>query len=115
MGQISTEVFDTEREAPADRVLIVLEAQSAAGDWEFRTRAMTDAEGRVGNLLPEGLGLAAGTYRLIFDTGSYFVHHDEETFYPSVIVTFVVTNPDERIHIPLRLSPSGYETHRDTP
>ena len=113
MSEISTEVFDTERDAPADRVPVVLEAQSPDGEWGFRTRAMTDAEGRVENLLPEGLSLAAGTYRLIFDTGSYFVHHDEETFYPSVIVSFVVTNPDDRIHIPLRLSPSGYETYRD--
>ena len=112
MSQISAEVVDTERNAPADRVPIVLEAQSAEGAWEFRTRAMTDPEGRVENLLPEGLALAPGTYRIIFDTGSYFVHHDEETFYPSVIVTFLVTDSSDHIHIPLRLSPTGYETYR---
>lgn len=112
MSAISTEVFDTQRAAPADRVPIVLEAQSSDGEWEFRTRAMTDAEGKVENLLPEGLALATGTYRLIFDTRSYFVHHDEETFYPSVTVTFVVNDPDDHVHIPVRLSPSGYQTHR---
>lgn len=105
-------MIDTERDAPADRVPIVLEAQSSDGAWEFRTRAMTDTRGRVENLLPEGLALAPGTYRLIFDTGSYFVHHDEEAFYPSVIVSFIVTDPGDHIHIPLQLSPTGYETYR---
>lgn len=114
MSRIGTSVYDTARKAPADRVPVKLEKRSAADDWEFRTRALTDADGQIENLLPEGLELAAGIYRLTFDTGSYFEHHHQRGFYPEVSIVFDVQHPAAEIHIPLRLGPEGYATGGET-
>ena len=63
----------------------------------------TDADGRVGALAGES-GIGPGVYLLIFDT--------ETPFFEQVIVTFSVTEEDERLHIPLLLSPYGYTVYR---
>ena len=112
MSRIGTSVYDAARGAPADRVPVTLEKRSGTDEWEFRTRAMTDQEGRITNLLPEGLELAAGVYRLTFDTGSYFEHHHQRGFYPEVSIVFDVQHPAAEIHIPLKLGPDGYSTGR---
>lgn len=112
MSSISTHVLDLSRGRPADRVPVILEARSGADEWEFRTRAVTDNDGRIQNLLPEGLNLSAGVYRITFDTGDYFAHHDIDGFYPQVSVTFAISNPGEHHHVPLLLSPYGYTTYR---
>ena len=113
MSRIGASVYDTARQAPADRVPVRLEKRSAEQEWEFRTRALTDTEGRIANLLPEGLELAAGIYRLTFDTGSYFEHHHQRGFYPEVAVVFEVQHPAAEVVIPLMLGPDGYSTHRE--
>ena len=113
MSRIGTSVFDTAREACADRVPVKLEKRSGADEWEFRTRAVTDKDGRIDNLLPEGLELSAGVYRLTFDTGDYFEHHHQRGFYPEVSVVFEVQHPGATIHIPLKLSPDGYSTQHE--
>ena len=113
MSRIGTSVYDTARDAPADRVPVKLEKRSGDAEWEFRTRALTDLDGRIANLLPEGLELSAGIYRLTFDTGSYFEHHHQRGFYPEVSVVFDVQHPGSEVHIPLQLSPDGYATQRE--
>ncbi len=55
--------------------------------------------------------LTAGDYRLRFDTGAYFTLLGVTSFYPEVVVTFVVDG-DEHFHVPLLLSPYGYSTYR---
>lgn len=113
MSRIGASVYDTARQAPADRVPVRLDKRSTEGEWEFRTRALTDAEGRVANLLPEGLELSTGVYRLTFDTGDYFEHHHQRGFYPEVSVVFEIQHPAAEVVIPLLLGPNGYSTHRE--
>ena len=113
MSRIGVSVYDTSRQAPADRVPVKLEKRSLENEWEFRTRALTDASGQIENLLPEGLELAAGVYRLTFDTGSYFEHHHQRGFYPEVSVVFDIQHPAADVVIPLMLGPDGYSTHRE--
>jgi 5-hydroxyisourate hydrolase len=110
VSRISTEVVDTSTGGPADRMRVVLEARSGADEWEFRTRAVTDEAGRVDNLLPEGLNLKPGVYRVTFDTRDYFSHQGGDTFYPQVSVTFEIKNITDEVHIPLSLGPYGYST-----
>ena len=113
MSRVGTSVYDMARKAPADRVPVKLEKRSGADEWEFRTRAVTDNDGRIENLLPEGLELSAGVYRLTFDTGDYFERHRQRRFYPEVSVVFEVQHSGAQIHVPLQLSPDGYSTHRE--
>ena len=70
--------------------------------------AVTDADGRVGDLAAE---LPTGEHRLRFDTGAWFARQDLAAFYPEVVVAFTVTD-DAHFHVPLLLSPFGYSTYR---
>ena len=109
MGHLSTHVLDTSRGRPAAGIRITLQS-AAGGDL---AEAVTDDDGRAAQIgAGAGAdGLAAGTYRLRFDTGSYFAAQEVTGFYPEVLVTFVVEG-DGHVHVPLLLSPYGYTTYR---
>jgi 5-hydroxyisourate hydrolase len=84
-----------------------------AGDnWTRLSDAVTDENGRAGNLIPSATPFEAGTYRLRFDAATYFRAHGVETLYSEVSVTFDVRNPGENYHVPLLLGPWGYTTYR---
>ncbi len=111
---ISTHVLDTSRGHPAAGMLVILERLAAEGLSSTRemTRAKTDADGRVRELLPNGEALGVGRYKLTFDTGSYFASAGVEPFYPAVSVMFVVRDTSQHYHVPLLLNPYGYSTYR---
>jgi 5-hydroxyisourate hydrolase len=111
MSQITTHVLDTALGKPAANVPVVLEFQTASGEWKKLGESATDADGRLKDLLPAKT-LEAGKYRLAFDTSVYFAAHGVKAFYPEVIVTFEVKNPLEHYHVPLLLSAYGYSTYR---
>jgi 5-hydroxyisourate hydrolase len=74
--------------------------------------ARTDDDGRCGQLLPDGETFAPGTYRLAFDTASYYAVQGVHGLYPVVQITFAVRDGETHFHIPLLLSPNGYTTYR---
>lgn len=112
MSGISTHVLDLARGDPAAGILVVLEMEDAETGWREVGAARTDEDGRIGELLPEGGVLRAGTYRLRFRTGAYFEEAGVEGFHPHVEIAFAVREPREHHHIPLLLSPFGYTTYR---
>ena len=112
MSRISTHVLDTVAGKPAAGVPVRLQRQNSSGNWTTLTSARTDEDGRCGELLPEGASLAAGTYRLSFDTTNYFTACGVDGLYPAVEVLFRVRNGENHFHIPLLLSPNGYTTYR---
>ena len=69
-------------------------------------------DGRCTQLIPTGADLAAGNYRLIFDTGSYYAMHQIDALHPVVEVMIVAREGESTFHIPLLLSPNGYTTYR---
>lgn len=109
---ITTHVLDTSQGKPASGILVVLEFQEKSGVWKDIGRSVTDADGRVSNFLDADRKLKAGSYRLTFDTGSYFSSHGITTIFLTVIVPFKINKPSEHYHIPLLLSPFGYSTYR---
>lgn len=111
MSAITTHVLDTSEGRPAAGVPITLEVE-AAGGWELVGKAITDKDGRVSDLVPEETMLAAGVYRLIFDTARYFSAREVEGFYPEVTIIFKLRDPAQHYHVPLLLSPFGYSTYR---
>jgi 5-hydroxyisourate hydrolase len=111
MSGISTHVLDTARGRPASGVPVVLETKTVAG-WRELGRAVTDADGRARQILPPESSLAAGTYRLTFDTQSYFDRLGSEGFYPEAAIVFAVRDPEQHYHVPLLLAPYGYSTYR---
>ena len=109
---LSTHVLDTAAGVPARGVGVTLEQITADGAAAFVGRGTTDADGRVRDLLAPGEVLAAGIYRLRFDTGAYFAASGRETLYPEVAVLFRVSEGIGHYHVPLLLSPFGYTTYR---
>ena len=112
MNRISTHVLDTAQGRPAKDVPVRLERQESPGEWRLLSSSRTDGDGRCPQLLPENEILRAGTYRLAFDTASYYLAHKIQGLYPVVEITFQVRDGESHFHIPLLLSPHGYTTYR---
>ena len=111
MSGITTHVLDTARGRPASGVPVVLEIRSEDG-WRELARTATDGDGRVRQFLLAGSPLIGGSYRLTFQTETYFTAHEIEGFYPEVSVVFEVRDAAQHYHVPLLLSPFGYSTYR---
>jgi 5-hydroxyisourate hydrolase len=108
---ITTHVLDTTQGGPAAGLTVILHVRSSS-EWTPICRGDTDGNGRL-NLNPEGQVLGIGTYRLTFDTGSYYrAQGTIGPFFPEVAVTFTVDDEAEHYHVPLLLSPFGYTTYR---
>jgi 5-hydroxyisourate hydrolase len=111
MSPITTHVLDLTSGRPASGIAVLLSVQDGLR-WDDLAVGLTDLDGRVRDLLPEGTVLAVGTYRLQFDTYGYFLGQGVKAFHPLVVVHFVVDDPAAHLHIPLLLSPFGYTTYR---
>lgn len=106
-ARISTHVLDTVRGEPAAGVPVRLE-RAADGSWQVVAQGATGADGRLRNFAPAS-AWQAGTYRLVFDVGSYL---GDDAFFPEITVAFRVREPDRHHHVPLLLSHYGYTTYR---
>jgi hydroxyisourate hydrolase len=95
---------------------------ASGGAWDPLASGLTNADGRIADLLPPGNHLPPGTYRMAFATDAYLrackaAHpsaYAAVPFYPAACVDFTVT-PDQahqHFHIPLLLSPYGFSTYR---
>lgn len=111
MSPITTHVLDTSLGCPAEGIAVVLCHVAESGETVELGQGITNSDGRVTDLLPAGEA-QPGTYRVEFDTASYFARSGRETFYPKVEVLFEVVGPGGHYHVPLLLSPFGYSTYR---
>jgi 5-hydroxyisourate hydrolase len=109
--RISTHILDVNRGKPARDVPVQLHRQETSGAWQLLHSSRTDHDGRCGQLLPSD-DLPPGTYRLVFDTASYFHAIHIEGLYPVVEVIFQVRAGESQFHIPLLLNANGYTTYR---
>jgi len=110
MSGITTHVLDTSRGRPAAGVPVALEAETASG-WTLVGKGTTNADGRISDLVT-GDSIAAGIYRLIFDTATYFAGQNVKSFYPQVTVNFKIEDATQHYHVPLLLNPFVYSTYR---
>lgn len=107
---ISTHVLDTARGRPATSLSVSLSHRGPDGAWSAVGHAVTDSDGRVREF--SAGELAAGVYRLDFDTARYFEELGIGGFYPVVSVVFTLWDAAEHVHVPLLLSPFGYSTYK---
>jgi 5-hydroxyisourate hydrolase len=113
MSLITTHVLDLARGRPAAGIAVRLERDGGRG-WTVLAERVTDADGRVRDLLPAEAPVEPGRYRLVFDTGRYLATGGGKAFYPEVAVAFEIHESREHHHVPLLLSPYGYSTYRGT-
>jgi 5-hydroxyisourate hydrolase len=113
---ISTHVLDTERGLPAAGVHVTLYRIADDGRPLRLTQALTDADGRVADLLDRPL--TAGDYRLEFG----LTHEAEDAapgsappqdpFFRRLSVDLRVTDTSRSYHVPLLLAPFSMTTYR---
>ncbi len=112
MSAITTHVLDTSTGKPAAGVPVVLERNTHTAGWQREAESLTDANGRINDLLGPTYPFLPGHYRLTFDVGPYFLLRNIETFYPKITVHFVVKDAQQHYHVPLLVSPFGYSSYR---
>ena len=83
MSHITTHILDTAEGRPAQGVSIDLEEPDGHGGWITISSGVTNADGRIGDLLAEGKMLRPGMYRMMFHTGSYFKAQGKNDFLSS--------------------------------
>lgn len=108
---LSVHVLNLENGLPSPDVKVVLE-QKQGDNWVALNSAVTNEQGRITALYPEGKALEKGTYKVTFETGDWFEKHDTETFFPEIPVIFSADGKLDHYHVPLLLSPYGFSTYR---
>lgn len=108
---LSVHVLNLENGLPSPGVEVILEQQDGK-NWTKLNSGVTNEQGRIPALYPEGKKLEQGVYRVTFETGDWFKKHDTATFFPEVPVIFSADASVEHYHIPLLLSPYGFSTYR---
>jgi hydroxyisourate hydrolase len=107
---VSTHILDTASGRPAAGIEVELQAATAGGQWRRLAAATTDEDGRARGLAGPS-GAEPGVHRLVFHTAPYLSAAHAGAFFPEVIVTFEIAAED-RLHVPLLLSPFGYSVYR---
>jgi 5-hydroxyisourate hydrolase len=115
---ISTHVLDTETGQPAPGVHVSL-YKLGEDDRPIRlTQALTDADGRVRDLLERPM--SPGVYRLEFnlagprrgDDAGESAEATPERFFPKLAVDLRVVDTARSYHVPLLLAPFSMTTYR---
>lgn len=107
---ISTHVLDTERGQPAAGIHVTLSRIGDDGKPIRMTQALTDADGRVRDLLERPL--TAGDYRLEFRLGDKGPDAADDAFFRRLAVDLRVEDVTRSYHVPLLLSTFGMTTYR---
>jgi len=110
VSQLTTHVLDTSLGKPGQNITIKLQ-QPNSGGWRTITQGVTNADGRIADLLPPSRMLQAGTYKMVFETGAYFQSQNTKGFYPEVEIQFTIYD-NQHYHVPLLINPFGYSTYR---
>jgi 5-hydroxyisourate hydrolase len=111
---ISTHVLDTEAGAPAVGVHVSLYKLGEDGRPIRLTQALTDADGRIRDLLERPM--SPGDYRLEFNLANPRVGDDDAAprtgFFRRMSVDLRVDDTARSYHVPLLLAPYSMTTYR---
>lgn len=108
---ISTHILDTSIGKPAAGVRVSLTRVQDANRTVVSS-GVTDADGRLRDLVPAADTVNAGVFELTFETGTYFRARGVEPFHPRVVVVVEISDPKQHYHVPLLISPFGFTTYR---
>ncbi|WP_160723000.1 hydroxyisourate hydrolase [Bacillus sp. USDA818B3_A] len=115
MSGLTAHILDLTHGLPASNVKIELYFLSNEERHLVKT-AVTNGDGRLDQPLLTAADLKIGTYELIFHIGDYFRGKNmalpEPLFLDLVPVRFGIANLDSHYHVPLLVSPYGYQIYR---
>lgn len=113
---LSTHVLDTMHGTPAAGMAVSLYTTQGGSATLVKSFVLNQDGRNPDGPLYDNASLKAGTYRLVFDVGSYFrlrgVPLPEPSFLDKVSLDFGVAFTDQHYHVPLLVSPWSYSTYR---
>jgi hydroxyisourate hydrolase len=109
-SQLTTHVLDTTLGKPGINMTVRLK-HFVNDRWQTLAQGVTNAEGRISDILPSGKNVLPGNYKMVFETFNYFRVNNINGFYPEVEIFFTVAD-DCHYHVPLIINPFGYSTYR---
>ncbi|GER69820.1 5-hydroxyisourate hydrolase [Weizmannia acidilactici] len=117
MSGLTTHILDLTHGKPAANVAVRLyKFEDSLSDWKLLEESVTNGDGRLDAPLLSGEEMKIGVYQLIFSIGSYFRSQEtklpEPPFLEEVPVQFGISDPSAHYHIPLLVSPWGYQLYR---
>ena len=107
---ISTHVLDTSTGSPASGVHVSLYKLGEDGRPIRLTQALTDGDGRIGDLLERPL--SAGDYRLEFSLGGRAAPDGESRFFQRLAVDLRIEDVSRSYHVPVLLAPYSMTAYR---
>ena len=111
MTKLTTHALDTYSGKPAKGMKV--DVYFVSEKREKIKSVVLNNDGRPDEVLVETI--KTGNYELVFHVGEYFKKITElqnPTFLNEVSVKFGVSNPKEKYHVPLLVSPWSYSTYR---
>ena len=110
VSQVTTHVLDTSIGRPGKDISIRMK-EYRNNSWQTITQGVTNADGRIADLLPPSRCIQPGHYKMVFETGEYFKANNLQGFYPVVEIDFSIFD-NTHYHVPLLINPFGYSTYR---
>jgi len=113
MTKLTTHVLDTYTGKPGRGIRVDLYCVSNKRDK--LNSVVLNNDGRADKPLIEGDRFKEGYYELVFFVGEYFKKITDLPSIPfldEVVIKFGISNPKERYHVPLLVSPWSYSTYR---
>ncbi|KKI90442.1 5-hydroxyisourate hydrolase [Bacillus sp. SA1-12] len=115
MAGLTTHVLDLTHGQPADNIKIDLYFLESK-EWRLVKTAVTNKDGRLEHPLLSDDDVKIGTFELVYHIGDYFQSKNIEipspAFLDQVPVRFGIANPESHYHVPLLISPWGYQIYR---
>ncbi|XP_044050893.1 5-hydroxyisourate hydrolase-like isoform X2 [Siniperca chuatsi] len=109
---LTTHVLNTGDGVPAAGMALSLHRlDSTLKIWNMLSVGTTNEDGRCPGLIGRE-AFTPGTYKLRFETGSYWENLGQTSFYPYVEVVFTISDPEQRFHLPLLMSRFSYSSYR---
>ena len=111
MTKLTTHALDTYSGRPAKGMKV--DVYFISKKREKIKSIVLNEEGRSKEALVEVIKI--GNYELVFHVGDYFknkIELKEPNFLNEVSIKFGISNPKEKYHVPLLVSPWSYSTYR---
>ena len=117
MTGLTTHILDLTHGTPASSVTIELFIQEeTTSEWKRLKIVVTNSDGRLDAPLLMEEEMKIGIYELVFHVGEYFRKKDvilpDPPFLELVPVRFGISDVKAHYHVPLLVSPWGYQVYR---
>ncbi|MDL4841020.1 hydroxyisourate hydrolase [Aquibacillus rhizosphaerae] len=116
MAGLTTHILDLTHGQPASNVKVDLYLVISESNRQYVKSAITNADGRLDQAFLKSEEMEMAQYEIVFHIGDYYNRMDlnlnEPVFLNRVPVQFGISDVEAHYHVPLLVSPWGYQVYR---